>query len=256
MSAKETEPVRAIGKACRLLDLMKEARRPMSLGELAEATGWAKSTVHGLLQSMRGAGLVEQSAQSGRYELGIRLFEYGNAVQSTKSILTLCTEPMRRLVERTGESATLSMLDRGEAMVLAHAEADSSFHIASETGAHLPAFATAQGKALLSSLSDASVKRIFEERYQPLTPHTISDANLLLAELKSVRANGYAVENGEFKVGIRGVAAPIYDHLGTVRYAIGLIGLFRRVDSDEFREATARVLETAKELSAALGYRA
>ena len=256
MNARDSEPVRSIGKACALLDLLAQERRPMSLGELAASTGWAKSTVHGLLQSMRAAGLVEQSAESGRYELGVRLFEYGNAMQSTRSILTICAEPMRRLVERTGESATLSMLDRGEALVLAHAEADSSFHIASETGAHLPAYCTAQGKALLSSLSDASVRRIFEERYQPLTPHTIADADVLLAELKTVRANGYAIENGEFKVGIRGVAAPIRDHYGAVRYAIGLIGLFRRVDSDEFRAATALVKETAKELSNALGYRA
>ena len=255
MSARESEPVRSIGKACALLDLLAQAKRPMSLGELAEKTGWAKSTAHGLLQSMRAAGLVEQSAQSGQYALGIRLFEYGNAVQSTRSILTVCTEPMRRLVGQTGESATLSMLDRGEALVLAHAEPDSSFHVASETGAHLPAYATAQGKVLLSSLSDASARRIFEERRQPLTPHTITETDALLSELKTVRANGYAIENGEFKVGIRGVAAPVRDQNGDVKYAIGLIGLFRRVDSDEFRAATAAVLKTASELSAALGYR-
>ena len=112
MTEKSTEPVRAIKKACALLDLLTEAKRPLSLGELTASTGWAKSTVYGLLSSMRSCNLVEQDAQSGRYTLGVRLFEYGSAVQSTRSIITLSREPMERLVKATGESASLSMLDR------------------------------------------------------------------------------------------------------------------------------------------------
>ena len=255
MTERSTEPVRSIAKACTLLDLLTEAKRPMSLGELTTASGWAKSTVHGLLSSMRSCGLVEQEPDSGRYSLGVRLFEYGSAVNATRNIITLSREPMERLVKTTGESASLSMLDRGEALVLAHAEADSGFHIVSETGAHLPAFCTAQGKALLSPLPDASVKRIFEAQFQQFTPHTVSSIDALLSELQSVREKGFAIENGEFKIGIRGVAAPIRDHSGTIRYSIGLIGMFRRIDSDEFRAAAAEVLKTAAVLSEALGYR-
>ena len=255
MTARENEPVRAIAKACKLLDLLTEAKRPMSLGELTAATGWAKSTVYGLLSSMRNAGLIEQDAENGQYSLGVRLFEYGSAVQSTRNIISLAKAPMERLVKATNESASLSMLDRGETLVLLHAEADSGFHIVSETGAHLPAFCTAQGKVLLSSLPDASVRRIFESQAQAFTPHTICDAETLLRELETVREKGYAIENGEFKIGIRGVAAPIRDHHGAIRYAIGLVGMFRRIDSDEFRAATAEAMRTASLLSEALGYR-
>lgn len=255
MTEKSTEPVRAIAKACTLLDLLTEAKRPLSLAELTEAAGWAKSTVYGLLSSMRSCNLVEQDAQSGRYTLGVRLFEYGSAVNATRNIITLSREPMERLVKTTGESASLSMLDRGEALVLLHAEPDSAFHIVSETGAHLPAFCTAQGKVLLSALSDAAVRRIFETQFQQFTPHSVSSADALLKELETVRKTGFAIENGEFKIGIRGVAAPIRDHSGTIRYSIGLIGMFRRIDSDEFRAAAAEVLKTAAVLSEALGYR-
>ena len=255
MTEKGTEPVRAIAKATTLLDLLAEAKRPLSLSELTAATGWAKSTVYGLLSSMRSCGLVEQDAQSGKYSLGVRLFEYGSAVSSTRSIIALSREPMERLVRATGESASLSMLDRGEALVLAHAEADSNFHIVSETGAHLPAFCTAQGKALLSSLSDASVRRVFDAHAQMFTPHTIATSDALVSEIQAVRERGYAIENGEFKIGVRGVAAPIRDHSGAIRYCVGLIGMFRRVDSDEFRQATAEVVKTAAELSKALGHR-
>jgi IclR family acetate operon transcriptional repressor len=255
MTGQNGEPVRAIGKACALLDLLAEAKRPMSLGELSKATGWAKSTVYGLLSSMRSAGLLEQDAESGQYTLGVRLFEYGSAVQATRNIITLAEEPMRALTAATNESASLSMLDRGEALVLSHAEPDSGFHIVSETGAHLPSFCTAQGKVLLTGLPDASVRQILASHVTQYTPHTVTDAGALLSELKAVREKGFAIENGEFRVGIRGVAAPIFDRKGTVRYALGLIGMFRRVDSDEFRSATVRVREAAASLSAALGWK-
>ena len=253
---KQSDPVRSITKACALLDILTETKRPMTLSELAEASGHAKSTVYGLLSSMRSAGLVDQDPDTGRYELGMRLFEYGSAVQRTRSILTLAKEPMQRLVTKTGESASLSMLDRGEVLVLAHAEPDSAFHIVSETGAHLPSFCTAQGKVLLSAQPRASVRRIFEAHVQPFTPHTALTFDALETELQFVRANGYAVENGEFRVGIRGVAAPVRTLRGEIKYALGLIGMFRRIDSDEFRAATAMAVQTAAALSEALGYRA
>ena len=255
MRERDDNPVRSIQKAAQILDLIAEAKRPLSLTEIAEATGRAKSTVYGLLSSMRSVGFVEQNAETGRYELGVRLFEYGSAVQSTKNILELSREPMRALVTQTNESAALSMLDRGEVLILGHAEPDSSFHIVSETGRHLPSFCTAQGKVLLADLPTASVRRIFETHAQAYTPHTATSFDTLEAELKSVRERGYAIENGEFRVGIRGVAAPVYTHSGTVQYALGLIGMFRRIDSDEFRAATALVVKTAKALSEALGWR-
>ena len=255
MTERGSEPVRAIAKACMLLDLLTEAKRPLSLGELTQSTGWAKSTVYGLLSSMRSCGLVEQDAGTGSYTLGVRLLEYGSAVSSTRNIITLAKEPMARLVKATGESASLSMLDGGEVLVLYHAEADSNFHIVSETGAHLPAFCTAQGKVLLSQLPDASVRRIFETQFRPYTPHAIATPDALVSELQTVREQGFAIENGEFKIGVRGVAAPIKDHTGAIRYCVGLIGMFRRVDSDEFRTATAEVRKTAAVLSGALGYR-
>ena len=256
MAEKGGDPVRSITKACALLDILTEAKRPLTLSELSKVSGYAKSTVYGLLSSMRSAGLIDQDPDTGRYALGMRLFEYGSAVQRTRSILTLCKEPMQRLVEQSGESASLSMLDRGEALVLAHAEPDSAFHIVSETGAHLPAFCTAQGKVLLSALPRTGARRIFEAQVFAYTPHTPQTWDALEAELNAVREKGYAVENGEFRVGIRGVAAPVRTQRGEIGYALGLIGMFRRVDSDEFRAATAEVIKEAAALSEALGYRA
>ena len=75
MAELETKTIHSVAKAIRLLDLLAERTKPATLTELYQATGWPKSTIHGLLSTMREAGLIEQTP-NGRYWLGIRLFEY------------------------------------------------------------------------------------------------------------------------------------------------------------------------------------
>lgn len=86
------------------------------------------------------------------------------------------------------------------------------------------------------------------------TPHTITDVSKLKTELSKIRSNGYAVEDGEYKIGLRSVSAPVFDHTGTARYALGVVGLFRRIQSDEFSQSVAQVVAQAANLSKAIGY--
>lgn len=85
MAELETKTIHSVAKAIRLLDLLAERTKPATLTELYQATGWPKSTIHGLLSTMREAGLIEQTP-NGRYWLGIRLFEYGCAVSNAWDI--------------------------------------------------------------------------------------------------------------------------------------------------------------------------
>ena len=137
----------------RILNTFLKVAQLQSFSKAADSLGYSQSAITVQVQQLEN-------------ELGVRLFEYGSAVNATRNIIALSREPMERLTKAANESASLSMLDRGEALVLSHAEADSGFHIVSETGAHLPAFCTAQGKVLLSftvdtdgSVIDAKVLR-------------------------------------------------------------------------------------------------
>ena len=84
------------------------------------------------------------------------------------------------------------------------------------------------------------------------TDHTITTPEALQKELEDIRNRGYAIENGEYKVGLRSVAAPVFDEDGQVRYAIGIIGMFRQIESEQFSRAVAVVRETAEKISRAL----
>ena len=106
-----------------------------------------------------------------------------------------------------------------------------------------------QGKLLLSQLPDSEVLRRTQGTMQAFTPHTITEPQKLLQALHTIREDGYAVEDGEYKIGLRSVSAPVWDRYGHPQYALGVVGLFRRVASPEFQDTIHRVTETATQLS-------
>ena len=125
-----------------------------------------------------------------------------------------------------------------------------------EIGVRLPLHATSQGKLTLASLERKSAERLLKKHgMQPYTPHTAADSAQLLRQLPLIREQGYAVEDGEYKIGLRSVSAPVYDSAGAIRYILTTIGFFRRATSDDFLAAIQYTVEQSGRLSAALGYR-
>ena len=118
MAELETKTIHSVAKAIRLLDLLAERTKPATLTELYQATGWPKSTIHGLLSTMREAGLIEQTP-NGRYWLGIRLFEYGCAVSNAWDIGSIARPHMQKICAELGESVFLSVFDRAAVVTLA-----------------------------------------------------------------------------------------------------------------------------------------
>ena len=157
MTAGGREPgrVQSVCKALDLLECLAGAGTPLSLGELSRRTGMPKATVHGLLSALRSGAVVEQSGEDGRYRLGIRLFEYGCAVSRGWNVLEAAAEPLRRVAEETGETASIAALDHGDVLILDSADARSNFRVVSEKGSRLPVHCTSQGKLLLAYLPPA-----------------------------------------------------------------------------------------------------
>lgn len=246
--------VHSVAKAMELLEALLRRRAPMSLQELSTAVGYPKSTIHALLSTLREHGMVSQGAD-GRYALGVRLFEYGCAVSALWDVSKLARPYLEQLSERSGGSSFLSILEGDYVISIDQCTGGAGVQVVPEVGSRLPLHATSQGKLLLSHLSRGEArKRLLNAGLQPFTPHTISDADELLNGMQWVRERGYAVEDGEYKIGLRSVSAPVRDAAGEVRCAIGTVGLFRRVQSEEFRAAIDETVRTAAALSAALGF--
>ena len=249
---QEGKTIQSVAKAMNLLDLLADSPQPMTLAEISQKTGWPKSTVHGLLSTMREYSVIAQD-EEGRYMLGIRLFEYGCTLISSWTIIETAKPYIQHISYTTGEAVFLSILDRGEVITLDRADNRTGLWISAEMGCRLPVHCTSQGKLFLAYMPEQEQKSILKRTpLRPYTEHTITTMPALQKELELIRQRGYATENGEYKTGMRSVAAPIFDETGSVRYAIGIIGMFRQIESERFSRATEVVLETARKISQSL----
>ena len=226
--------VRSVAKAMELLQLLSERGEPLSLTEIARMQELPKSTAFGLLNTLREYEMVSQG-RDGRYSLGIRLFEYGCRVSRAWDVPRLARPYLEQLTAQVNVSAVLSIREGDRVMTLDQVEGHGSLRVVSEVGGRLPLHCTSQGLTAY-------------------TPHTVTDAAQLLASLEQVRWQGYAVEDGEYKIGLRSVSAPVYGVDGAVRCTVGIVGMLRSTHSEEFRRAVEQVTAAGRMLSAALGY--
>jgi len=235
---------------------MARENREMSLTEISEKMGWPKSTVHGLLATLREYHFVDQSVQSGHYCLGIRLFEFGHMVARNWEIRSVALPQMQALNRKHGEMVQLATEDRGEVLYIDKLDSKHLMRIVSEIGARLPIHCSGLGKVLLAYKSPAEVKWILAKHGMPrMTARTITDPMEMDAELAKVRKQGFAVDDREIMDSLRCVAAPIFDREGDVRYAISVSGLADSLTGDYFNTVLKSLLETASEISFMMGYR-
>lgn len=245
--------VHAIEKAIFLLDCFWEARQPLSLRELEKKTGWAKSTIHGLLASMLDSGVVEQNSTDGKYRLGYHLFELGSAVNQGWDVPQICAPQLRKIVDQVGESAYLARLSGDDLILAVCEEPHVGFRIVSEVGTRLPLHCSSQGKVILANIPKYEARRLLSKReLTGYTEKTVTDVDKLLSELPKIKLCGYAEEREEYKLGLKSVAAPIFDRRGECRYAIGVICI-AGIGEEGFQKMREAVKAAAQAVTAELG---
>ena len=248
--------VQSVARALQALELLAEENRELTLTEMSNKLKWPKSTLHGILTTLRDYRVVDQSAENGRYRLGIRLFEFGQKVTRSWDIHSLAIPVMQGLNRMFGEMVQLATEDSGEVLYIEKLDSTHIIRIVSETGARLPMHCSGLGKTLLAYKSPAEVKRILTKSGMPrMTRNTITDLPRMNAELEKIRRQGYAVDDREIMEGLRCVAAPIYDRNGEVKYAISVSSIAEVLFGDYFDSVRMEVVKAADEISYLMGYR-
>lgn len=248
--------IKSVERAIMLLETLAQDGSGMSLSQISQKLGWPKSTVHGLLTTLRDFCYVDQSLEDSTYRLGTRLFELGNQVARSWVIKEAARPVMLRLVREFGETVQLGTEDDGEILYLDKLVANSVVSIMSEVGLRLPMHCSGLGKVLLAQKSPTQIKRIIARKGLPaMTKRTITTQAKLEKELAQVRENGYAIDDGEIMDGLRCVAVPIWDGTGKVRYALSISGLARNMYGDRLEHIIDSLRQAAGEISYAMGSR-
>ncbi|MDI6879171.1 MAG: IclR family transcriptional regulator [Desulfitobacteriaceae bacterium] len=251
-----SSPIKSVSKALKIIDLLADNKRDMTLGEIAKEMKIAKSTAYGLLATLRDFNYIEQSPFDGKYRLGIRLFEVGNIVANTWDVRQVAAPYIQSLVDDLEETVHLVILDKGEVLYIDKRESKQSFRIVSQVGNRLPAHCTGVGKALLANLPASELKRIIATKgLNRYTENTITDMKTLEEELKKIRLQGYSIDNEEIMDGLRCVAVPIRDYSGRVCSAISISGPTARMVGERFNTVIEHIIKTGLDISGSLGFR-
>jgi DNA-binding IclR family transcriptional regulator len=242
-----------------ILDILGQSPQGISIREVSAKIKLPKGTIHRLLSSLSYFGYVRQDSKTRDYILGFKLVELGNLLLSQLDLRKVAEPFLRDLSERSQETVHLAFLDRNEIVYLDKVEMDhssSGLRMASHVGLRNPAHSCAVGKVLLSHLSEAELDQLIQEKgLAKRTENTLIDPAQLKEHLKSVRNQGYAIDDEENERGIRCVAAPIYNEAGKVVAAISISGPAFRITKKLIQEKLKKeVVETAFKISQRLGY--
>lgn len=241
-------------KGLRVLETLARSSGPRGASELARELEMTRSNVHRTLQTLTAAGFARSSADGSGYECTLKLFELGSAVMDRVDVRSAARTHIRDLADRTQETVHLSALDGGEAIYLDKVESPQPVRAYSTIGGRAPAHCVASGKALLARLDTAALDRLLAGGLEAWTERTITDPALMRRELEQVRSSGCAVNRGEWRISVAGVAAAVFDAAGRAEASIGVSGPVERVLAEESRYREL-VLATAREISAELGCR-
>ena len=174
----------SVAKAMEVLQILSQAESPLSLKELATRCGYPKSTVFGLLTTMRAYDVAAQTPD-GKYTLGLRLFEYGRQVERSWDISLVARPYMEHLCQRTGASVMLSVCEGGSVITLDQVETRDNLRVVSDIGSRLPIYCTSQGKVFLAHMSRTSAEALLRAQHMTqFTPHTITDLTALMQQYR------------------------------------------------------------------------
>ncbi|WP_026354885.1 IclR family transcriptional regulator [Massilia niastensis] len=227
---------------------------PRTIDELAAQLQLTRSNVHRTLQTLAHAGYVVRDEMSGNYRSTLRLFELGARQVARFDVRKYAPPFMRLLAEQTGETVHLSVLDGIDVIYLDKIDSPQPIRSYTAIGGRAPAYAVATGKALLAVQPDGYLAR-YESAIQRHTPATLASLPALKDEMQKITRLGYALNCGEWRESVGGVAVAIFDAMDQPVAALGISGPMERLTPARMEELAPLVRKYAAEVSRAMGYR-
>jgi IclR family KDG regulon transcriptional repressor len=253
--ANRNHSVQVLTRCFAILEAIAVNQGEVSLATLSKVLAIPHSTIHRILSSLIKLGYVEQNQQNGYYRLGLKILSLSNVILEKLDLRKMGLTFLRELMQATGETANLVVLDGDEVVYIEKAESQASVRVFSLIGRRAPVHTTGVGKILLSELAQPDIIDILKRKGMVrLTSYSITTIAAFLDELTLVRKQGYALDNEECEVGARCIAAPVRNHLGRIIASMSISGPLTRMSPKRVKELIPTVREYALKLSVVLGF--
>lgn len=248
--------VRAVERAVLILDCFAADGHPRGISEIAQEVGLHKATVHRIAATLAGHGYLERLPGGTDYQLGVRIATLGARVLGRMDLRREALSEMRAVSQASEMACDLGIFDRGEVLVIEVVRGPHGHALASALWHRMPAHATSAGKLFLAHLPDDIRETLLERPLIAYTPRTQTSAERLRAELEIIRAQGYALDDEEYEVGVRAVSAPIRNSDGEMAAALSIPGPAARLTLDRVDTLSALALSATATIARRMGWQA
>lgn len=245
----------SVSMAIRILKAFSGDDAEIGISELAKRLGIAKSTVHRLVVTLMAEDFLDKNPETGRYRLGLGLFGLGSLVRHRMDLSTEARILLADLRQETGETVLLAVPAGREIMYIRTLTSRQAVRINAEIGMRVPYYCTAAGRAILAFQPENRVATVTTALMPVRTPKTVTDPDRFRKLLANIRRQGYAIEDEESELGMRAIAAPIYDAQSEVVGSVAIAGPVQRLSLRNLNSLAEPLLSTARAISVRLGYR-
>lgn len=245
----------SVANAIRLIKVFSDEFYEIGISDLGKRLLLPKSTVHRLASTLIDSGVLEQNAESGKYRLGLVVFELGSLVRRKMDFSSEAKPFLMELRDKTGETAHLAILDQFSVVYINCLESTNAVRMRIDVGTRKPAHTTAAGKVMLAFQSTEALTRLFAAGLKERTANTIIDPEAFRQELAAIQIRGYAMADEENEIGVRSLAAPVWDHFGNVIAAVSIAGPAQRLTKKALASFVPDIFSAAEAISLRLGYK-
>ena len=236
-------------KGLRLLEVLAARTQPAGVTELAQELDLGASNVHRLLQALVETGYAMNEGGRGSYRASLKVWELGANALHKLDFRESAAPAMRMLLAETNETVHLSVLSGDEVIYIDKLDSPEPVRAYSVIGGRAPAYCVATGKALLAWREEPVSNLLTVHPLKIFTPSTLADSAALANELDQVRKLGYAVNRGEWRASVWGIAAPVFNASGRPVAAVGVSGPAARIRERGVKRLGELVVEAARQAS-------
>jgi IclR family KDG regulon transcriptional repressor len=246
--------IQSVQRISQILNLFRDDTS-LSLAQIAEKTGLAKTTVYGFVSSLKEEGFLEQDPETRRYSLGLTVFELASYFHARKDLRAIAIPFIDGLARELGLTVQLAVLDRDQVVYLYKAATADFLTFSISAGLRMPFHCTATGKVLTAYLPEEAQNQLLATHiFTPKTPFSVASPSDMAQVLTQVRADGYGLDLEESETGLGGLAVPIFEAGENVAGALGLSFLSETFSEDFLNHRLPPLKSCAELISRKLGW--
>jgi DNA-binding IclR family transcriptional regulator len=243
----------SVKKAFKILQVIADSPTGLGISELSKKLNMGKSTVHGITLGLEALGVLVRDPIQKKFNLGYTLLELSRRAYGRIELRDVARGPMEQLMQRVGETVFLGMMSGDHVTILEVVDSHNEMKITSPPGTRLHLLAGATGKVFLAQFEEKKAKEIIQKMgLARFTPKSIFDPKKFLREVEETKKRGYAIDDEEYMLGIRAIAAPIQTTSPPLA-AIWVVGFTSSLDDQKVRAVIREIQKTTQEINQSLG---